>query len=121
MQIIKLDLSHDNFFCPVTGHHITSPEHYTPSPATLGMWHFEILEDADVYDDALRLAWDNYWDALGDDDLPDVEAFLSIDQAPMNNPNYVCFEILTTQMACGPIPQLMWFVIDMDYNLDEKK
>ena len=35
MHHVQLDLNHDNFYCPATGFHMLSAEHYEASPATL--------------------------------------------------------------------------------------
>jgi len=120
MQLIKLDLQHNNFFCPATGHHIVGPEHYVPSPAMVGMWHFEVLEDPCFFDDNLQEAWDTYWNDLDEDDLPDVPEFLEKMEASEKggdiSPNWVCFEITTRGMACGPTCEVVWYLIDMDYQ-----
>ena len=115
MQLIQLDLQHNNFFCPVTGHHIVGPEHYSPSPAMVGMWHFEVLEDPCIFNDELEEAWDAYWSDLGEDDLPDVPEFLEKIQAP----NCVCFEITSHSDACGPTCEVVWYAIDMNFGKGE--
>jgi hypothetical protein len=38
MQILALELSHFNFFCPVTGQRISAPGGYQASPAQVGLW-----------------------------------------------------------------------------------
>ena len=116
MQLVQLDLQHNNFFCPVTGHHIVSSEHYEPSPALVGMWHFEVLEEPCFFNDELEKAWDSYWNDLDEDDLPDVPEFL--EKIKDDYPNWVCFEITTRGMACGPTCEVVWYVINMDYKLE---
>lgn len=46
MQIITLELSHNIFFCPVTGEQLLFPEDYHSSPATL--FHFIDIEGGDL-------------------------------------------------------------------------
>ena len=46
MQIIPLELSHNTFFCPVTGEQLLFPEDYHSSPATL--FHFIDIEGGDL-------------------------------------------------------------------------
>ena len=60
MQIIDLNLSHNNFYCPATGHHIVGPQHYEPSPALVGMWHCEVLEEPEIYDSDLETSYKKY-------------------------------------------------------------
>ena len=44
MQILALELSHFNFFCPVTGQQISGSETYQASPAQVGLWLGGLLE-----------------------------------------------------------------------------
>ena len=46
MQIIPLELSHNIFFCPVTGEQLLFSEDYHSSPATL--FHFIVIEGGDL-------------------------------------------------------------------------
>ena len=46
MHYVQLDLNHDNFYCPATGFHMLSAEHYEASPATL----FVYPEDAGEFE-----------------------------------------------------------------------
>lgn len=119
MQLIDLNLSHDNFFCPATGHHIVGPEHYDPSPAMLGMWHCEVLDQPEIQDTALQKAWDTYFGKISENedfywDI-DLESFME----SVERPNLACFKITTSGFACGPVHTTVWFVIDMDFDADE--
>ena len=81
------------------------------------MWHFEILEEPEIYSPTLESAWHKYFDALDfDEDDLELEEFL----AKLDYPNHVCFCITTHGMACGPTIQVVWYVINMDYEPDDE-
>lgn len=131
MQIVHLRLPHSNFFCPVTGQQITGEGLYEPSPALMGVWHCELIDEPEIFDPLLEGEWEGYCAGIGsggDEDVEeaveedfdedgelDVEAFLS----RIENENWVCFAITTTEFACGPVDSTMWFVMDMNYDLEE--
>ena len=116
MQIIKLDLSHNNFFCPVSGQQIVSKNSYQPSPAMAAMWHSEIVDLPEIYNSELEQAWVKYVEKVEtDDDYLDVAEFIESNSIG----SLVCFEITTHGMACGPISSTVWYVIDMDHDADE--
>jgi len=116
MQYVQLELTHENFFCPVTGHHVVGPDTpFTPSKAMLGLWH-DFCSEADIYDRRLREQWDEYVQACKKKrQVADVEKFL---RNVMDNFPYVCFEITTEGMACGPMSFTRWFVFNMDFDVD---
>ena len=111
MVIIQLDLSHDHFFCPVTGQRITGPQTYEASPAQAGMWIGEIIDDPEITSPELEAKWKHYEAHVSEEDGIEIEAFLE----SVELPNHVCFEITTSGIACGPCSSTVWYVIDMDY------
>lgn len=113
MQIIDLDLSHDNFYCPATGHHIVGPQHYEASPALVGMWHCEVLEEPEIQDAALETSYKEYLKQIEkEEEWPEMDEFL----ASFESPNFVAFKITTHGIACGPVSSTVWYVINMDYE-----
>jgi len=113
MQIIDLDLSHDNFYCPATGHHIVGPQHYEASPALVGMWHCEVLEEPEIHDAALETSYKEYLKQIEkEEEWPEMDEFL----ASFESPNFVAFKITTHGIACGPVSSTVWYVINMDYE-----
>ena len=111
MKYIKLDLSHDNFYCPATGVHIQGNNHFEPEASSLkGYWVSLVgLNDPEFNDTDLKTAWEIF---MGDDedksvDWDDLEKFLQ----DCDKPNHVAFEIST---GCGPASSTVVFVIDMD-------
>ena len=112
MEIIQLELSHDNFFCPVTGQRITGPESYEASPAQAGMWIGMLITEPEIASPELEAQWKRYEDRLSEDDGVEIEAFLQ----SVELPSHICFEITTSGMACGPTSSTAWYVIDMDHR-----
>ncbi|WP_245407242.1 hypothetical protein [Synechococcus sp. WH 8020] len=109
MQLIRLVRDDFDFFCPVTGKAVFTEGEVTAS-SFCGAWSDMVPEEpADLHPE-LQQAWDRYWNKLQDHggDL-DITSFLeSIDQ-----PNWVAFEITVSGMACGPITQTSWTVLDL--------
>lgn len=111
MQLIKLQLDHDNLFCPVSGKQVTSTEHYEASPALVGMWVDGAIEDPEIHCDRLEAAWDAHREK-DDDGYVEVAEFLR----SFDRDDYVCFEITTEGMSCGPMTSTAWFVFNMNYQ-----
>ena len=116
MKYIKLDLSHDNFYCPATGTHIQSKDHFEPVSSSLkAYWISDVGLDEPAFNDAkLEEAWATLSAMLNENnegiDWEDVEKFLD----NYDQPNYVAYEITTGGIACGPVSSTVVFVIDMD-------
>jgi hypothetical protein len=115
MYHVQLELSHDNFYCPVTGFHMLSAEHYEPSPATLFVypedagefeWHSPELEKLEA-----TINTEEIMDEC-EDGLSNVERFIA---ALKDMPNLVVFTITTSGMACGPVSSTVHICINMDY------
>lgn len=62
MQIVRLELDHFNFYCPVTGEVITCEDEPLNEDATsfLGCWTQEPLYEPIIKDRDLEHAWRNY-------------------------------------------------------------
>lgn len=115
MQIIELNLSHDNFYCPVTGQLIQSKEHFDPSPAMVAGWHSDIMEEPLTLSDELASAYEKFVEGMEEDNFINdetLEDFLKSNDAK----NLVCFKINTSGIACGPIFSTVWFVVNFDYH-----
>lgn len=114
MQIIELHTDTEEFFCPVTGHHIQGDEHYDASNAVRGMWLTEIENEPEVSDPAFLETWENYCEKVSNDDdgcLDMREFFKSVEK-----PNWVVFEFHRRGIACGPVFSTQWIVIDMNHS-----
>lgn len=121
MHHVQLNLDHDNFFCPVTGFHMLSEEHYEPSPATL----FVYIEDAGEFEwysrELEKLESTVNTEEIEDeceDGLSNIERFLV---AIKDKPNLVVFTITTSGIACGPVSSTVHIGIDMDYSKKDDK
>lgn len=123
MQKVVLDLSHEYFFCPVTGQLIKDDHTYQPSPATMFTFVDDVGEFETLHPD-LQEKWDKVkeqaeheeedeGDYIGTEDL--FDRFLE----QVNNPSLVCFIITTRGMACGPVSSTVRIGIDMDREPDE--
>ena len=121
MHYVQLDLNHDNFYCPATGFHMLSAEHYEASPATL----FVYPEDAGEFEWYSRElekleSTINTVDVVDEceDGLSNVERFLA---AIKDKPNLVVFTITTSGIACGPVSSTVHICINMDYCKEEEE
>ncbi len=124
MQYVRLDLQHQNFFCPATGiclcHEDPDKLGFDNSPMDVlscqAFWIDEGLTDSmrggDFKDHTFREAWLNfeskfeegYW---GVDDLINF-----LKSYPANN--WVVYEVTTSGFAYGPVSSTAWWVIDMN-------
>lgn len=127
MQIVPLELSHNNFFCPITGEQLLSPEDYYCSAATL--FHFIDMEGGHLvdptpeieilYHDALEGINNGLYDAydfrFNYSDEAKAFEILAYEKLKQEN-NYVLFEICNTGYACGAISNTVYIGIDMNYQ-----
>lgn len=122
MTLIELCLHHDNLYCPATGHHILSSEHFSPSPATEFVFPVEGDDFECISPELKRIdekvnpeGWED--ELLDEDDDLDqpgrIERFLD---AIVDNPHLVVFKITTSGMACGPVSSTVYVGIDMDFH-----
>jgi hypothetical protein len=115
MQIIDLELDHNNFFCPVTGQAIIrEEEEFRASPATVfcyldGFSEFEFMSD-----EAKAI-----FDSLEIDEVEDnsEDIFKRFEEEYSDN-NIICFVITTRGIACGPVSFTVRIGIQMNY-MDE--
>ena len=111
MQILALELSHVNVFCPVTGQRISGPESYKASPAQVGLWLGGLLEQPEIRCAVLQAAWERYAAQVPEDSYLEMGAFLQ----SVELPNFVCFAITQSGICGGPYSSTVWHVFDMDY------
>lgn len=111
MEIIALELSHFNLFCPVTGQRISGPATYQASPAQVGLWLGGLIEQPEISCAELQAAWERYADGRGEDLGIDLDAFL----LSIALPNYVCFAVTLPEISCDRESSTVWYVFNMDY------
>lgn len=117
MKIFEIDLSHETFYCPVTGMCLqTDTEGFADEvPSVMGYWIGEVVEEPMIKDENLQEAWDMFLENGSSDSLP--AKFLS----GYNNPNWVVFELTTSGIACGPMSSTIWYVIDLNFFCKPEK
>ncbi len=129
MQIIELELSHTNFYCPVTGEAISKDNEMVNEAAKSlkGYWVSEILLEPFIKDNQLKKAWETLVadceaaeeKAENEDSELDEAFILDIDRIvkffkDYNTPTSVVFEITTSGLSHGPNSSTVWYVIEMD-------
>lgn len=114
IQLIRLEHGHWNFFCPVTGQEVYKENEPGANAETFrGGWHQEVPSEPLNLAPELQTAWDNYVAKADDEDTSiDVAAFLK----DVEQPGCVAFEVNTFGMACGPVWETTWTVLDLSGN-----
>lgn len=110
MQLLRLEHGHWNFFCPATGKEVYKEEGGANAGTFRGGWHQEVPAEPLDLAPELQVAWDAYLAQVESEDGDlDVAAFLeSVEQ-----PGWVAFEITTCGIACGPVWETTWTVLDL--------
>jgi hypothetical protein len=110
MQIIELERDEWNFFCPVTGRQVFTEDGEPNSPALRGNWCHELPEEPMHLAEELKPLWQKHLDAQAtQDEGAEVVGFLQ----SVELPNWVAIEITTCGMACGPVWETTWTVLDL--------
>ena len=116
MQIIKLNLNHYNFFCPVTGKVIMDNESMNLEvPSLMAHWFDEDFLNPQINNLNLKLHWEDY--------KRDFDEFDFIDQSLVMNflnqyfsVDYVAFAIEENAPSSQGLNHLNFFVIYMNYS-----
>jgi hypothetical protein len=119
MQIIKLSLNHNNFFCPVTGMAIMDNDSMNLTvPSMAAHWFDEDLLNPQINDLNIGLCWDDY--------KSDFEEFDSIDPSLVLNflekyqsKHLVAFVIEENASSSQGWNHSNFFIIDMNYSSSE--
>ena len=117
MQIVKLESWNYDFYCPVTGRLLTEGDPgQLDIPTFRGLWVNNFFDEPTVSCEALEKAWrSRYLKFLEEDEEEEVwvedvlESFLKA----YEEPNWVGFELTTHGIACGPVCNTVWFVLDL--------
>ena len=120
MQIVTLELSHFNFYCPATGEPILIEDEPVNKDAKSlqAYWVDEIMEEPFFKNKEFEKDWNKFAKKCTKDkgfkpDFDDLRRFLT----EYNQPSWVVFELTTSGMACGPVSTTVWKVINMDTTL----
>ena len=110
MKIIKLEHGHWNFFCPVTGRAVYAEDGTIQAKTFRGGWHHEVPDEPLNLAAELQESWLVYVKQVEDDggDL-DITVFLE----NVEQPGWIAFEVVSYGMACGPICETTWTVLDL--------
>ena len=112
MQLVTLEHGHWNFFCPATGQAVYKEMETGANAETFrGGWHQEVPSDPLNLAPELQVAWDAYLAMIEDDEEADLDVptFLK----GLELPGWVAFEVNSFGMACGPVWDTTWTVLDI--------
>jgi len=110
MQLIKLEHGHWNFFCPVTGKAVYAEEGGIYAETFRGGWHQEVPTDPLNLAPELQASWDAYVIQVdAEETYLDITTFLE----GVEHPGWCAFEINSFGMACGPVCETTWTVLDL--------
>jgi hypothetical protein len=110
MQIIELERNDENFFCPSTGMRVFRENGEPNTPSLRACWCAVEPSEPIHLDEELIPLWKAHLEAQEEaDDGPDVAAFLK----SLQRANWVAFEVNSFGMACGPVWNTTWTVLDL--------
>jgi hypothetical protein len=110
MNIIELHLDHFDFFCPVTGIQLLGDGQQDQSPALLGIWNQEVIDEPEIYHEPLKKKW-KQWLEKQEDHLG-LESGIDDFLAAIAEDNWLAFQLDT---GGGLMPETVTLVIDMNY------
>ena len=119
MQIVELELSHLNFYCPATGEVITdedAPPMNENAQSLMGFWISEVLQEPIIKNKSLETGWKKYVKKIEEEsggDYPDDEDLRKF-LTDFKEPTWVVFEITNSGVGHGFDSNTVWFVIDME-------
>ena len=110
MQVIRLERSDWQFFCPATGEAVFQESGEPNAKSVRGVWVDADTSEALFITPELEPAWEQHKkEREAIDEWPDLLEFLkSVDQS-----GWVAFEITTCGIACGPICTTTWTILDL--------
>ena len=115
MQLIQLEHGHWNFFCPVTGKEVYKPEGGVNAETFRVGWHQEVPNEPMYLAQELQEPWQTYLAKVEAEDTHlDVAAFLT----SVEQPGWVAFEVNSHGVACGPVWETTWTVLDLSGNTE---
>ncbi len=127
MQEVQLNLSHNNFFCPVTGEQICGDEVANPDVTSVRFIYLSEAEDFETIHPDLEAIADQIRDEIAAKEEADedfCEEFFDLFKEALNkdeaNESLVIYSISTKGMGCGPITETIHIGIDMDYEVEDE-
>jgi len=116
MQILHYERWDHRFHCPVTGQPVFDEFGEPKAPSVRGVWVHEVPDEPMALAPELQTAWDAYVAGLDEEDADiDVDAFLDT----VEHDGWAAFCITSHGLACGPVSQTVWVVLDLGIEVDE--
>ena len=114
MQIVKLELAHFNFFCPVTGERILSEDCIYDAKSVKGYWFDSSIDEPTITNRKLAAEWKRYLKKNKESDLYTYE-LLEEFLAEYPEPYWIVFSLSDSGMGCGgTFSANLWIVIDLN-------
>ena len=127
MQEVELDLSHNNFFCPVTGQQITGDDFANPEVPSIRFIYLPEIEDFETIHPDLKPLADRIRKKIAakqEKDEDYCEEFFDLFKEALKkakaNRSLVIYSITTSGIACGPVSETIHIGIDMDYEVEDE-
>jgi hypothetical protein len=116
MKTVAFELEQDQLFCPLTGVDVMQDtDNVLPSPAMKFAYLTEI-EALITEDETLMTRFLKYEAENNDQDYH--YAFSRLMEELKNKENWLCMEVTTCGIACGPISSTNYFCFDMSYQAE---
>ena len=135
MQIIELELSHCNLYCPATGEVICNEETGMNENARslMGYWVYEVYREPFIKNDKLEDAWEKLVseceeaEERADEEDTELDEAFDLDTDRLvkflkdyDAPNCIVYEITNCDFSCGPVVNTVWYVVNMNINKDDE-
>jgi len=120
MKFINLDYSEYRMYNPVKNEVIIEEDCDDDAESLIAYWFSEVFDEPLIKDDLLRSSWEEFsakYEAENDDTpgYEELEKFLSEYDAA----EWIVYIICSSGIACGPISNTGWFVVDKDTLVEE--
>jgi hypothetical protein len=121
MQIIHYDRWDHRMFCPVTGQPVFDENMEPAAPTFRALWIAEVMEAPTIALPELAEAWATYVARVDASQDTDDEEWLDADEflASVESTDLVAFRLTSHGIACGPISETIWAVLDLGMEIDE--
>ncbi len=122
MQLTELELSHMNLYSPSTGEVLCNEEtgFNQDAKSLKGFWINEVLTEPIIIDSSLKTAWIKFLEKCEEEEelfTPTYDHLVKF-LKDYDNPTWIVFEITNCGMACGPSSSTVWYVVDMEIQLE---
>ena len=121
MKTVAFELEQDQLFCPLTGIDVMQDtDKVLPSPAMKFVYlpEFEAFISEDETLMTLFSKYENEGIEAENNDQDYHYAFSRLMEELKNKENWLCMEVTTCGMACGPISSTNYFCFDMSYQAE---